>query len=802
MQASGDLGDSLSLVRWSSDPALEALFWVPERLGRDSAWWGHVPFARWLMAAARPRVVVELGTHHGVSYSAFCQAVLHEKLRTRCFAIDTWRGDEQTSAYGESVYDDFRGFNNTRYAAFSTLFRSTFDEALTRFEDGSIDLLHIDGFHSYEAVRHDFESWLPKLSGHGVVLFHDTNVHLPGYGVWRLWDEIKQAHPYFEFDHSCGLGVLAVGNAVPPVVAEICALNDAEGSALRNRFASIGEPWVVLNGEQQARQAAQAAASEWSAQLISLGEEHEATQMAHRSSEHQLDRVRAEHQAMLASLCWRITYPVRLVGPYVPASLRRLVRRSAKLVWWTGRLELLQKLRERRSVAADVDHGALSERGMLDRRLLGNAYRYLRQYGFSATSSHALEWLRVFYFPRLALHHTVTTNLPAPRPFGELSALRTFRIPRATQRRLTMVTDSLGRGSLFGGVGTALLLSATLARRLGAELRIVTELEPVNAGVVASLFRAHGVEWRDEIDFVFSDRMATERRAIDVGDDDLFLTTAWWSTWNTLQAVPAQQIICLLQEDERVFYPHGDLHLRATEMMRHPDLRFIVNSQLLWRHLQEQGFDNVREHGVYFEPAFPMTMFHSDERREDDTFQFMFYARPNRPRNLYLRGVEAINAALEQGILDPARWHFCFAGSQLDRPRLARGVTPTVLQNLPWHEYAAATRRTDLGLCLMYTPLPSYPPLDLAASGAVVVTNSYGSKRSLASYSANILCVDPSLPSLLDAIEKGAALAADRERRRRNYDAAGLQRTWQAAFAPVLDAITDGALSSNPAPDM
>jgi hypothetical protein len=241
-------------LRQLCHPDLDPLFWVPERLGALSGWWGHVPFAHWAIRAARPRVFVELGTHNGVSYAAFCQAVARCQLNTRCFAVDTWKGDAHSSFYGETVYEGFRAFHDERYAAFSTLLRCTFDEALGRIEDGSVDLLHLDGLHTYDAVRHDFQSWLPKLSSRAVALLHDINVHSGDFGVWQLWQELRERHPHFEFHHCYGLGVLALGKEPPEAIAELCALNRSEeGVALRSRVALLGDRWIAEAREHNLR---------------------------------------------------------------------------------------------------------------------------------------------------------------------------------------------------------------------------------------------------------------------------------------------------------------------------------------------------------------------------------------------------------------------------------------------------------------------------------------------------------------------------------------------------------------------
>jgi len=85
-----------------------------------------------------------------------------------------------------------------------------FHEALPFFKNKSVDFLHIDGFHSYEAVKNDYETWFEKLSENAVVLFHDTNTFKKNYEVHRFWKELNIRYPgqCFEFMHSHGLGIL------------------------------------------------------------------------------------------------------------------------------------------------------------------------------------------------------------------------------------------------------------------------------------------------------------------------------------------------------------------------------------------------------------------------------------------------------------------------------------------------------------------------------------------------------------------------------------------------------------------
>lgn len=266
---------------------LAALF-NPERVEQPDAWLGHMPFASWVVREVEPRLFVELGTHSGNSYFSFCQAVKEQGLATKCYAVDTWCGDEHSGRYDESIFTGLNSYHNERYASFSNLLRMSFDEAVGYFSDHSIDLLHIDGLHTYEAVRHDFETWLPKLRSGAIVLFHDTVVRERGFGVWRFWEELQSRYPRtIEFFHSNGLGVLQVDGGTNPTCLDWLNPESTHQKLIVEYFAALGMTQMDRFALREARRTIQAIGQDMAADKRAL---------------HDLNQVLSERNAEIVKL--------------------------------------------------------------------------------------------------------------------------------------------------------------------------------------------------------------------------------------------------------------------------------------------------------------------------------------------------------------------------------------------------------------------------------------------------------------------------------------------------------------------
>jgi len=242
--------------------------------------YGHAPFFFWLFNALRPKCAVELGSANGYTFFVFCQSA--SQSGASVYAVDTWRGDINTGLYGEEIYQSVCSNLKTHFKDIDAhLVRSTFDKAAPDFPDSSVDLLFIDGCHTYDAVKSDFETWRPKMSDRGVMVFHDTAVIAENFGVHQFWKEITQGIPGFEFNHDHGLGVLPVGANVPGIIQSLVREGEHTKKELQAVYSCLGERLTLKS-------------------QLALAENNIAKRDARIDS-------------LLGSLSWKITAPLRLV---------------------------------------------------------------------------------------------------------------------------------------------------------------------------------------------------------------------------------------------------------------------------------------------------------------------------------------------------------------------------------------------------------------------------------------------------------------------------------------------------------
>ena len=180
---------------------------LQERPGQmRTAWSGLGPIAQALVREHQPHTVVELGSCGGFSACALALALKEHVPGGRLYAVDTWNGDPHTGFYDERVYQQFMSFRRELDLEEIIIpLRMSFRAARNQIP-GRIDLLHIDGWHTFRAVRQDFRSFQPLLAPHALVLFHDVNTTFLGMRVFWLLASMK--YPTATIPYSHGLGVL------------------------------------------------------------------------------------------------------------------------------------------------------------------------------------------------------------------------------------------------------------------------------------------------------------------------------------------------------------------------------------------------------------------------------------------------------------------------------------------------------------------------------------------------------------------------------------------------------------------
>ncbi|NWD75723.1 hypothetical protein HX890_16545 [Pseudomonas gingeri] len=262
-----------------------------------------------------------------------------------------------------------------------------------------------------------------------------------------------------------------------------------------------------------------------------------------------------------------------------------------------------------------------------------------------------------------------------------------------------------------------------------------------------------------------------------VSPRDNCVATVWYSAYfanKIAQLTGGRPFLYLIQDFEAAFYPFNSQYCisrnsydfnyhtlsSSSALLKYLEVNAIIPQG---RHVQSMSFDNAYSSSIYGE-----TEFHIEKQKP--TKRFVFYSRPAVNRNMFEMAALALIDAFKKGAFDEGEWEFYGMGIGNTTVQLADGVEVTQLPRLPLDEYEAITKTFDLCLTLMSSPHPSLIPMDLAASGAIVVTNTFETKTPdyLAGISKNIIAAHPGLYQLSSAIIEGAKRTQDTQARYEN----------------------------------
>ncbi len=163
--------------------------------------------------------IVEIGTARGGVLYALCQ--LGEE-NAKVISIDK-PGGSFGGGYSLEDIEFYKTFGKDGQAMHfirkNSHKESTLMEVKKCLKGKKIDLLFIDGDHTYEGVRADFMMYSPLVSNGGIVAFHDICEHktVPECQVNKFWREIRNNYKHFEFIDKYdktwgGIGVLQLEN--------------------------------------------------------------------------------------------------------------------------------------------------------------------------------------------------------------------------------------------------------------------------------------------------------------------------------------------------------------------------------------------------------------------------------------------------------------------------------------------------------------------------------------------------------------------------------------------------------------
>jgi hypothetical protein len=355
----------------------------------------------------------------------------------------------------------------------------------------------------------------------------------------------------------------------------------------------------------------------------------------------------------------------------------------------------------------------------------------------------------------------------------ELSKAEVLLVPRGTEPRINLVVLGARKDGAFGGTETALRFFDSM-RCHYKRSRVISLQESEDD---------HDARWegrRLETDHSHDAHTVAYmgRRNFPLSvehDTDHFIATHWLTAdfvvfvreRQRASNFPAKNpFVYLIQDFEPGFYPWSSRYLLAESTYAlSEDTIAVFNTDLLKKFFERAGHEF--SHAYAFEPRLNPELAIQKRRalNHEKRKLMLIYGRPSSPRNAFELIVDTLHIFAER-YKSVQKWDILSLGEPHGRVRLPGGVSIRSGGKLSLDQYAQHLLDASVGLSLMVSPHPSYPPLEMAEFGVRVVTNTFANKD-LSARSKNILSVSDARPSSLadalieacEAHEKGVPLS-------------------------------------------
>ena len=369
------------------------------------------------------------------------------------------------------------------------------------------------------------------------------------------------------------------------------------------------------------------------------------------------------------------------------------------------------------------------------------------------------------------VHRWLTGNRLAPLQdrgtMAEISPLGVRPDPNP-KPRLNLILPTLQPAKVFGGMTTALRIFDELCHELRDrfDVRLITTTDQVDmeATTAHPRYRLVALDAVDDtLGRVIVDATDTESGELTVRAGDVFVASAWWTAVHAYRLQEAQQrchgvgrpVVYLIQDHEPDFYGWSSRYgaARQTYATGRPTLA-LVNSEELARYMSASyGIEDGYVIPFEINPVIACRLQSSPKERV-----ILVYGRPNTPRNCFEVLWRALQVWQQSAPTTASRWRIVSAGEAFDTRLLPHLDNLEVTGKLALADYAELLSRASVGVSLMMSPHPSYPPLEMASAGLVTITNDYATKD-LSQRSPNIISV---AHVTVDAVSDALATAVAR----------------------------------------